>query len=301
MKKASNINRRSFVKQSGIVALAAPWILSCATGTERVGLKDQSTDIGLQLYTLRNQLNEDIEGTIKAVAEIGYDYLELFNYQGGNYFGRTASEFYALLQTYGLRSMSSHHMTGRTNPESSGTLLNGFDQAIEDAVKGGQKYMVCPYLQADERLSMEDYRVLAEMLNEAGEKVKNAGMQFCYHNHDFEFQELEGQLPMYYLMDNTDADFVKVELDLYWITKAGFDPIAFFQKYPRRTPLWHVKDMAKSDDRNFTEVGNGRIDFKAIFEQASASGMEHFFVEQDQSENPIGSITTSHQNLSEFL
>ncbi len=155
----------------------------------------------------------------------------------------------------------------------------------------GQEYAALGYLREEERRSMDDYKRVADLLNSAGEKAKKKGIQLCYHNHDFEFQELEGQLPMYYLLDNTDPELVKMELDLYWITKAKYDIKDFFNKYNGRIPLWHVKDMDASGD--FTEVGSGSVDFETAFANKEVAGMKHFFVEQDQSNNPIKSIKKS--------
>lgn len=258
---------------------------------------DQNPEIGLQLYTVRDLISKDLKGTIEAVSTVGYDYVELFGYANRQYFGMSVADFYNLLSNNELRVVSSHHVSGRVGNKEQGTLLNGWDQAIEDAVSVGQEFMVCSWLFPEERTSMESYKELTEILNQAGEKCKNAGIQFCYHNHDFEFMELEGEIPMYHVLDNTDPEYVKMELDLYWITKAGYDPIAFFEKYPGRTPLWHVKDMEDSEDKSFADVGEGTIDFRNIFANAEKSGMKSFFVEQDVSDDPMASIKTSYKNL----
>ena len=154
--------------------------------------------------------------------------------------------------------------------------------------------MVLAFLFPNERKTIDDYKKIAENLNKAGEKCKKAGIQFCYHNHDFEFQALDGTIPFDILMGQTDKDLVKAELDLFWVQKAGFNPVELFDKYPGRGVLWHVKDMDKTEKKSFTEVGNGVIDFNAIFKNAKKSGMEHFFVEQDVCPGkPVDSITQS--------
>ena len=196
--------------------------------------------------------------------------------------------------------ISSHYRTGITQPEAVGTLTNGWQQAVDHAVMAGQKYMVMAYLQESER-SMEHYKALPEMLNTAGSVCKEAGIQLCYHNHDFEFVEMKGMVPMYHILDNTDPELVKMELDFYWITKAGYDPLAFFEKYPGRIPLWHIKDMADTAEQEFTEVGNGTIDFATIFANKDKSGMKHFFVEQDQSDDPLKSIEISYKSVSQLV
>ena len=126
--------------------------------------------------------------------------------------------------------------------------------------------MVCAYLSPQERGSLDHYKKLADIFNKAGETCKKSNIQFCYHNHDFEFEVQDGVFPYDILLDKTDKNLVKMEMDLYWIKKAGQDPLALFQKHPGRFPLWHVKDMSKEADQIFTEVGNGIIDFKTIFQ-----------------------------------
>lgn len=300
--------RRLFIKTAGVAAAGMALIPSCTPAAKEAGTtaidaaaeEAVKKDIGLQLYTLRNQIDQDLESTIRAIAEIGYNQVELFSYSNGQYFGLPAEDFYQLLAKYGLRPVSSHHGTGIAQPDAVGTLTNGWEQAVEHAASAGQQYVVMPYLQESER-SLEHYMALPELLNQAGAVCKAAGLQLCYHNHDFEFVEIDGILPMYHILDNTDPELVKMELDLYWITRAGYDPLTFFEKYPGRTPIWHVKDMADTPEQEFTEVGNGTIDFETIFANKAKSGMTHFFVEQDQSDDPLRSVGVSYQNVSQLV
>ena len=154
------------------------------------------------------------------------------------------------------------------NKQIPGTILTGWDKAVEDAATLGQKYMVVAYLMPEERKSLDDYKKIAADLNKAGETCKKAGIQLCYHNHDFEFQAMEGTLPFDILMSQTDSKLIKVELDLYWAVKANHQPLDLFKKYPKRIELWHVKDMDNTDKKFFTEVGSGTIDFTSIFKAA---------------------------------
>ena len=175
-----------------------------------------------------------------------------------------------------------------------GNVLNGWEKAVEDAKAIGHDYMVLAYLTPPERKSLDDYKKIAENLNKAGEVCKKAGIQLCYHNHEFEFEAMNGQLPFDILTGETDAGLVKIELDLYWAMVAGQDPVALFKKHKGRIALWHVKDMDKTPKKNFTEVGNGVIDFTTIFKNAKTSGMKHFFVEQDVCPgSPFDSISQS--------
>ena len=141
-----------------------------------------------------------------------------------------------------------------------GTLTDGWDKAIEDIHTLGAEYMICSFLFPKER-TPEIYKTLPELLNKSGEKTKAAGIQFGYHNHDFEFEKLDDTLVYDFLINNTSSDLVKMEMDLYWISKAGQDPLAYFDKYPGRFPLWHVKDM-EAGTKGITEVGNGTDRFR---------------------------------------
>jgi sugar phosphate isomerase/epimerase len=283
------LSRRAFVKSASLLSagvLAAPALLAKA-----------KTDIGVQLYTLREAMEKDPVGTLARVAQLGYTTVEGATYTGSQkFYGMTPTAFAAALKKAGLTMPSSHYLLGEqenNGQPTQGTILHGWDKAVDDAAQVGIKYMVCAYLTESERGNLDHYKLLTERLNKAGERCKKAGIQLCYHNHDFEFQAQDGKLP-YDLLLATDKNLVKMELDLYWATKAGQDPVALFQKHPGRFPLWHVKDMDKTPARNFTEVGNGSIDFKRIFAQAQTSGLKYFFVEQDQTPgSPFDSIQQS--------
>ncbi|MBD0352812.1 MAG: sugar phosphate isomerase/epimerase [Flavisolibacter sp.] len=254
--------------------------------------------IGLQLYTVRDAMQKDPAGTLARVAQIGYNSVEAATYTGTQkFYGMTAKEFAALLRKNGLIVPSSHYRLGEEKTNGmpvKGTMLYDWDKAVDDAAAVGIKYMVCAYLSESERGGLDHYKYVAEQLNKAAEKCRKAGIQLCYHNHDFEFAPQNGKLPYDILLNETDKNLVKIELDLYWATKAGHDPITLFNQHPGRFPLWHVKDMDNTAKKAFTEVGNGVIDFKKIFANAEKSGMKYFFVEQDITPgSPFDSITKS--------
>jgi sugar phosphate isomerase/epimerase len=276
--------RRRFIEQSSL--LSAGFFFSSKDFFK------PSKNVGVQLYTLRDQIFKDPRGIIQKVAGIGYKEVESFGYNNGKYFGLTAKEFIDLLAANNLTHPSGHY--GLAN-------LTSWDQAIADAITAGQKYMVLAYLAENDRKTIDDYKKHAASFNEAGAKCKKAGLQFCYHNHDFEFKDMNGQIGYDVLMKETDASLVKFEMDIYWVKKAGRDPIALIKEHKHRYPLWHVKDMDKTENKSFTEVGNGVIDFKKIFECANKSGLDHFFVEQDVSSDPIASITKSYQYIESSL
>ena len=253
--------------------------------------------IGLQLYTVRDAMKDDPAGTLAKVAQIGYNSVEGATYTGTEkFYGMDPKAFSTLLRQNGLEMPSSHYRLGEdeTDGVTKGTILHDWDQAVEDAGALGIKYMVCAWLSPKERLGLDHYKKLAAELNTAAEKCRSNGIQLCYHNHDFEFEQQDGQFPYDILLNNTDKDLVKLEIDMYWVTKAGQDPIALIEKHPGRFPLWHLKDMDKTPEHAFTEVGNGTIDFKKIFTHAKKAGLKYFFVEQDKCPgSPFDSITQS--------
>ncbi|HEX8350917.1 MAG TPA: sugar phosphate isomerase/epimerase [Hymenobacter sp.] len=254
--------------------------------------------VGLQLYTVREAMGKDPKGTLAKLAKIGYNSVEGATYTGTQkFYGMTPKEFAAVLKQNGLIMPSSHYRLGEEQTNGApvqGTILHGWDQAVDDAAAAGVKYMVCAFLSEAERGNLDRYKTIADQLNKAGERCQKAGIQLCYHNHDFEFKAENGQMPFDVLLSGTDKKLVKMELDLYWTTKAGQDPLALFKQHPGRFPLWHVKDMAKTPEKSFTEVGNGSIDFKKIFTQADLAGLQYFFVEQDSTPgDPFDSVTKS--------
>ncbi len=250
--------------------------------------------LGVQLYTVRDAVSKNLEGTLERLAGMGFKNLEIFGYNG-TFFGKSATEFKTILKNTGLNVISSHHTTGKAM-KGKGTLTDGWDKAIEDIHTIGGKYMVCAFLFPNER-TPEMYKSVPELLDKSGTATKAAGIQFAYHNHDFEFEKMDNSTVFDFLITNTNKDLVKIELDLYWISKTGQDPVAWFEKYPKRFPLWHVKDMA-ANTKEITEVGNGTIDFDRIFAAKEKAGMKYWFVEQDTSKGDIfESLTTSKKYL----
>jgi sugar phosphate isomerase/epimerase len=280
------MKRRTFLQTSSMAALG-----TLALPNELNFLK-KVKKVGIQLYTLRSLMDKDAMGTLTKVAKIGYKNIESNGYKNGKVYGMTVAEFRKALDGLGLETKSSH--LGLDILRS-----NNWENALADANLLGQKYVVCPFLAENERKTIDQYKQLCADLNKAGESAKKAGLQLAYHNHDFEFKTLEGQIPFELMLKECDANLVKLELDLYWATKAGKDPIALFKANPGRFHLWHVKDMANTAEQEFAPVGSGVIDFKKIFENSKTAGMEYFFVEQDNHKNnqPIENITSSYNYL----
>jgi sugar phosphate isomerase/epimerase len=281
--------RRSFIKTSSV--------LSAGLMIGPSAFKSKNSLIGLQLYTVRDAMAKDPKAALAKVAGIGYNSVEGATYTGDEkFYGMSPVEFKQVLKDNGLVMYSSHYRLGEdkmNGKDMQGTMLHDWDKAVEDAAKVGLKYMVCAWLSPEERGTLDHYKKVADDLNVAGEKCKKAGIQLCYHNHNFEFEQQDGKYP-YDILMGTDPNLVKMEMDIYWIKKAGQDPIALFKKHPGRFPLWHVKDMDKTPQQNFTEVGNGVIDFKEIFKYKKLAGMKYFYVEQDQTPgDPFVSIKQS--------
>jgi sugar phosphate isomerase/epimerase len=270
------MQRKDFITLSSLGFLG---LYSC--GISKISRKKP---LAIQLYTIRDAVSDNLEKALEKLVALGFTELEIYGYNG-TFFGKNRTEFQTILKQTGLKVISSHHTTGIIHKDQ-GTLLYSWEKAVEDLHFIGAEYMVCSYLFPEER-TVENYKKLPELFEKCGEATQKAGIQFAYHNHDFEFEKLEDDKSVYdFILENTSSDLVKIEMDLYWISKAGLDPLVYFEKYPGRFPLWHVKDM-KADTKDFTEIGNGLIDFKKIFSAKEKAGLKHWFLEQDSSDKDI--------------
>ena len=279
------MDKRSFLKNTITAAMgigALPLLNRCVF--------KEKPSTGLQLYTLRDLMSVNPRKTLEYVAKVGYKELETAGYSEGKMYGLDPSEFHAIVTDLGM-TMVSGHISFKDLKSDWGRVL----QMLEDT---GQKYVVLPYLEENER-NLEIYHEVIELLNEKSAELRQLNKVMAYHNHAFEFESIDGVVPMELLLKETDAEVVDFELDIYWAVKAGASVLDLFKKYKNRFSLWHVKDMNLAG--NFTEVGNGVIDFQEIFDQSQVAGMQHFFIEQDQSVNPEKSIATSFQNLQGLL
>lgn len=256
---------------------------------------------GLALYTVRDSMATDPRATLQAVADAGYAYVEAANYEDGKFYGMAPAEFKSFLGTLGLSAKSAH--MGMVTMENA-------DQLIADTKAAGIEYFVIPvppmgmFTFNRETMTMGMKGTPAEIagiLDTLGEKCKAAGITLLYHNHDFEFKPMEdGTVLIDYLLENCNPEFVNFQMDLFWVTKAGADPLAYFEKYPGRFKAWHVKDM--NAEGNFAPVGTGNIDFKRILAAKDQSGMLYYLVEQDATFGlpPLEAINISHQGLADI-
>ena len=286
-----SINRRTWLRAAaGVVSVAG---LGSALGSFRHAL-------GLQLYTVRNLISGREDETLRRIAEVGYTEVEMT--------GGSMETFGPILAKYKLKAVSSHldalSISADPPAEYKGPPL---DQLIAAAKRHGVEYLVFPYLPPERRGGLEVYKRLAEKLNGAGERVRAAGLTFCYHNHAFEFAGEKGHRPIDVFKANLDKTLVKFEIDVFWVSVAGNDPVEILKEFAGQVPLIHLKDKAAGtpvqyDERvpkeTFKEVGSGVLDFSAILRSAEAAGAKHYFVEQDQTPgDPIDSIRKSYEFL----
>lgn len=249
--------------------------------------------IGLQLYSLRDELPKDVKGTIEKVAKAGFKEVETYGFSiKDQFWGLSPEAFKKLLDANGLTSPSGHYGLGTFLTDGNTDELKA---AIAAAKVLGSEYVTIPWLDESIRKTADDYKKIALKINEAGKLTKEAGIRIAYHNHNFEFDKQGDTTGYEILLKNTDKNLVDFELDLYWVARSGNDPIKLFTENPGRFTMWHVKDMDKTDPALNAEVGTGSIDFKPIFADAKLSGMKHFFVEHETNykPNPMESVAAS--------
>jgi len=278
--------RRSFLRAAGgmIGALAVvpgASVLRAIGADGGVGRRAIAGSIGIQLYTVRGLMQRDAAGTLEKIAKIGYQEVEF-----AGLYGKSAKEMRSLLDRFGLAATSSHIGTAE--------MRGDWERTLEDAVTLGQRYITCAWIDAGDR-TLNGYREIADLFDRSGEAARSAGLQLCYHNHDFEFTRVEGIVPYDLLLRECDHDLVKMEMDIYWLVKGGRDPLEYFQWYPGRFPLLHVKDMDAAG--KMVDVGQGVIGFRGIFEHAAQAGMQHFFVEHDEPKDPLATARVSYDYL----
>jgi sugar phosphate isomerase/epimerase len=295
----SRIDRRKFVKTAVQTATTVTAASLLADKFSWAAAEHRIEKVGLQLYTVRDLMKDDFDATIAKVAAIGYKEVEF-----AGYFGRTAQQVRAACDKNGLSPVATHVQYDE--------LDDKFPSVIETSKAIGLKYIVCPWIPEDLRKSPDIWKQAAAKFNHCGELSKKAGLQFAYHNHWFEFLPVDGKLPYDELLKQCDSNLVKMEMDLCWITAAGGDPLKYFNEYPGRFPLVHVKDLKTlphitaggaqnyGDTVDLTEVGSGIIDWKRIFAQSGKAGIKHYIVEHDHPKQPFDSITKSYDYLNKL-
>jgi len=298
------MNRREFLSTTLTTATAA----TVFGGKFSFAAKQHKAErIGVQLYTVRDAMQQDVDGTLAKVAAVGYKEVELagFSMDDGKvtYFGKSPQDLKAALDKHGLTAVSTHVNYKSLNAEN-------FPKVLDASHVLGHKFIINPWIDDDVRKQPDGWKLATAALNRAGEESKKADFVFGYHNHWFEFIPVNGKLPYDLLLADTDPSLVKMELDLCWIVIGGGDPVAYFKRYPGRFPLVHVKDMKKlpkvdpSGPQDFgdsladmTDVGSGVIDWKRIFAHADTAGIQDYIVEHDKPKDGFESIKVSYDYL----
>lgn len=303
------MKRRQFLQTTAAISAAALFNIQSIRPNPRPLKK-----IGIQLFSLPKLLEQDFRAAIAMLAGMGYQELELYGpysfsaevaqkswqavtpalgFSGSGYFGHTVGEVKAILKEYGLGVPAMH-----TDLD---TLQTGMPALGEACHALGCRYVVLPAIPEDRRQTLDDYRRMADAFNRIGEAAKKEGVRFAYHNHGYGLQETNGQIPLRIILDNTDPKLVFLEMDLFWTTAGGADPVAYLEAYPNRYHLMHVKDRKKEvhfsgDGGNssqwielfpyMTTAGDGTLDLPAIISAGQKLGVKHFFVEQDMVAGP---------------
>jgi sugar phosphate isomerase/epimerase len=282
----TKLGRRDFLQRSaGLLPLAA--LSAQAAGSHHL------KNIGVQLYTVRSIITKDPGATLSAIQDDGYTEVEAIY--------ATLHDIWEPLKQTKMKPVSVHVDSALFNDTAK------IGEAIDQAKRWGFQYVVFPYLPPKERGGADAIKALADKLNKAGEHAKKTGIRLCYHNHAFEFEPMNGTTGLEILLNSTDKSLVSLELDAFWASVAGHDPVELIQKHSGRIALVHLKDKAKGfpvqynenvPKDTFKEVGKGSIDFPAVLRAATNEGVQHFFVEQDQTPgNPLDSLKISYQYL----
>lgn len=259
-------NRRTFLKDTGAFALGSIFLSSFEMNPRKI------KDPGIQLYTVRKEMLEDAAGTLKRLASLGFKQIESAGSDKGNYYGLKPKEMKQICGDLGMTLRSGHiHINDK------------WQQTIDEAVESGQEYMICSVMPSNGQ-TVDNYKKAALIFNKSGEDCNKVNIKFGYHNHDTEFEQENSKVLYDVLMENTEASLVHMELDLGWVIAAGKDPLDYFNNYPGRFPLWHLKDMDLAKKHSI-EFGKGALDIKKMFDHAKKSGMKYFFVEQEEYTN----------------
>jgi sugar phosphate isomerase/epimerase len=272
------VSRRDFLKSASVGAISLPSFAKSA-----VSRTAAPQALGLQLYTVRDWMQRDMEFTLKTVYGVGYREVEF-----AGLFDKKPDKVKYWLDKIGLEAPSSHVSYER--------LKAGIQAVADEAQTLGNTYVVCPDVDSRLRLDADAWKRVAADFNRIGEQLQRLGLRFAYHNHDFEFRPLPGgEIGYDILVNETDQRYVKLQLDLFWISKAGKDPLTYFAKFPGRFPMVHVKDMTGRGA--MVDVGKGVIDWGRIFAKRREAGIEHFYVEHDEPASPFDDIKISYDYL----
>lgn len=256
-------SRREFLIKSSMVSAGAFLVPNL------IMAKEGEQVYGVQLYSFREAMAKDPKGTLEKIASLGIKEIETARSQKGHYYGLKPIEMKNVCEGLGMRLKSGHvHLDAN------------FDQTIEEAVASGQEYLICSSMPSKGQ-TVDNYKKVADEFNKAGEACNKVGVKFGYHNHEYEFESENGMVLYDVLMNHTQPNLVHMELDLGWVIVAGKNPLDYFEKYPGRFPLWHLKDM-NMEKKESTELGKGGLDVERMMEHKKLSGVDHIFIEQEE-------------------
>ncbi|MCC5914857.1 MAG: TIM barrel protein [Balneolaceae bacterium] len=283
------ISRRSFLKKTGLLAAGAsvatlPFLTSCGSRERDI------PPFGLQLYTLRDVMPDDPVTVLRELADMGYKQIESYEGPMGMFWGMENTEFRSLMDDLDMTIISSH-----------ANVFDDLERKVEEAAEIGMKYIVCPWIGPQD--SMDDYRQIADQFNEIGEVANSAGIKFAYHNHEYTFEEMDGELPQDVLMERTDESLVEYQMDIYWFAAGNQDPAEWIRRYPGRFTSSHVKDIQNGDDHESVVLGTGSINFEELLPLAKENGMEYFIVEQEAYTNttPMEAVQANAIYMQELM
>lgn len=264
--------RRHFLKTAGAFALGSMILPEFSFALAKI------KNPGIQLYSVRTEMLADAKGTLKQLAALGIKQIESASSAKGNYYGLSGKEMKEACKELDMTLRSGHV-----------AINSKWQQTMEEAAEAGQEYLICSSMPKSGQ-TIDNYKRTAEIFNKSGEECRKLGLKFGYHNHDYEFDKVDGQILYDVLMDNTDPKLVHMELDLGWVVASGQDPFAYFEKYKGRFPLWHLKDM-DLQKKHSTEFGKGGLDIPKLLKHKKDSGLKYFFIEQEEyAKTPMESI-----------
>ena len=275
-------SRRKFLMDTGAIAIGSVLLPSFLESGKKV------KNTGVQLYTFRQDMLADAKGTLQRIASLGIKQIESAGSEKGYYYGLSPKEMKQTCDGLGMTLRSGHVR-----------IDDKWKQTMDEAVESGQEYIICSTMPTDGQTT-DNYKKVAEIFNKAGEACKKLNLKFGYHNHAYEFDNDKGQVLYDVLLDNTDAAFVNMEMDLGWVIVAGKNPLDYFKKYKGRFPLWHLKDM-NMEKKQSTEFGKGGLDIVQMLKHSKEAGMKYFFIEQEEyANNPFESMKQNMNYLAKL-
>ena len=283
-------SRREFLRTGAFAAVGLSLPFGGRSSLFDAALYKGIGDFGLQLWTVQQDMAANAKDTLKKIASYGYKQIESFEGSKGIFWGMGNKEFKSYMDDLGMKIVSSHC-----------NISQDFEKKAAEAGEIGMKYLMCPY--KGPQKSIENFKKFADEFNKAGEICKKNGLRFGYHNHDYSFKPVDGQIPQDVMMDNTDKDLVDYEMDIYWVIAAGADPKAYFKKYPGRFRACHVKDLAKTaGGHESVQLGKGTIDFRSIIRTGRENGLKYYIVEQEAftGSNPMESAEVDARYMKGF-